>query len=404
MEEIRMKAAVMGYGTIGSGVVEVLDINRNSIAKRAGDVIDVKYILDLRDFPGDPIQDKVVHDYKVIVEDPEVKIVVETMGGVEPAYTFVKSMIEAGKHVATSNKALVAAKGAELIALAREKNVNFMFEASVGGGIPIIRPLNSCLTADEIEEITGIVNGTTNYMMTKMSEEGKEFDDVLKDAQNKGYAEKDPTADIEGYDSCRKIAILTSLVCGQQVDFEDIHTEGITHITSTDIKYAKAMGRSIKLLATSRKVENGYVAMVAPFLLSASHPLYSVNDVFNAIFVHGNVLGDAMFYGSGAGKLPTASAVVADIVEIARHIDLNIAVEWSSKKLELIDYHVLANRYFVRTKADRKAVEQIFGAVEYVSPDGVTGEIGFLTECISEAEFEAKMAQLGEVLQTIRVA
>lgn len=399
-----MKAAVMGYGTIGSGVVEVLDINRSSIAKRAGDVIEVKYILDLRDFPGDPIQDKVVHDYKVIVEDPEVKIVVETMGGVEPAYTFVRSMIEAGKHVATSNKALVAAKGAELIALAKEKNVNFMFEASVGGGIPIIRPLNSCLTADEIEEITGIVNGTTNYMMTKMSEEGKEFDDVLRDAQNKGYAEKDPTADIEGYDSCRKIAILTSLVCGQQVDFEDIHTEGITHITSTDIKYAKAMGRAIKLLATSRKVENGYVAMVAPFLLSASHPLYSVNDVFNAIFVHGNVLGDAMFYGSGAGKLPTASAVVADIVEIARHIDLNIAVEWSSKKLELIDYHVLVNRYFVRTKADRKVVEQIFGAVEYVSPDGVTGEIGFLTERISEAEFEAKAAQLGEVLQTIRVA
>lgn len=399
-----IKAAVMGYGTIGSGVVEVLDINRSSIAKRAGDAIEVKYILDLRDFPGDPIQDKVVHDYKTIVEDPEVKIVVETMGGVEPAYTFVKSMIEAGKHVTTSNKALVAAKGAELIALAREKNVNFMFEASVGGGIPIIRPLNSCLTADEIEEITGIVNGTTNYMMTKMSEEGKEFDDVLKDAQNKGYAEKDPTADIEGYDSCRKIAILTSLVCGQQVDFEDIHTEGITHITSTDIKYAKAMGRSIKLLATSKKVENGYVAMVAPFLLPASHPLYSVNDVFNAIFVHGNVLGDAMFYGSGAGKLPTASAVVADIVEIARHMDLNIAVEWSSQKLELVDFHVLVNRYFVRTKADKTAIEQVFGPVEYVLPEGVTGENGFLTEKISEAEFEAKMAQLKDVLQTIRVA
>lgn len=399
-----IKAAVMGYGTIGSGVVEVLDINRSSIDKRAGDAIEVKYILDLRDFPGDPIQDKVVHDYKTIVEDPEVKIVVETMGGVEPAYTFVKSMIEAGKHVTTSNKALVAAKGAELIALAREKNVNFMFEASVGGGIPIIRPLNSCLTADEIEEITGIVNGTTNYMMTKMSEEGKEFDDVLRDAQNKGYAEKDPTADIEGYDSCRKIAILTSLVCGQQVDFEDIHTEGITHITSTDIKYAKAMGRSVKLLATSKKVENGYVAMVAPFLLPASHPLYSVNDVFNAIFVHGNVLGDAMFYGSGAGKLPTASAVVADIVEIARHMDLNIAVEWSSQKLELVDFHVLVNRYFVRTKADKTAIEQVFGPVEYVLPEGVTGETGFLTEKISEADFEAKMAQLKDVLQTIRVA
>lgn len=399
-----IKVAVMGYGTIGSGVVEVLDINKNSIAKRAGQEIEVKYVLDLRDFPGDPIQDKVVHDYKVIAEDPEVSIVVETMGGVEPAYTFVKTMLEAGKHVTTSNKALVAAKGAELIALAAEKNVNFMFEASVGGGIPIIRPLNSCLTADEIEEITGIVNGTTNYMMTKMSEEGSEFDDVLKDAQDKGYAEKDPTADIEGYDACRKIAILTSLVCGQQVDFEDIHTEGITKISATDIKYAKAMGRAIKLLASSKKVGDGYVAMVAPFLLPQSHPLYSVNDVFNAIFVHGNVLGDAMFYGSGAGKLPTASAVVADIVDIAKHLDVNVAVEWSSKKLELVDYKNMENRYFVRTTADKAAVEKVFGSVEYVVAEGVTGENGFVTACMSEAEYVKKAEELGNVVQMIRVA
>lgn len=394
----------MGYGTIGSGVVEVLDINRSSITKRAGEEIDVKYILDLRDFPGDPIQEKVVHDYKTIVEDPEVGIVVETMGGVEPAYTFVKAMLEAGKHVTTSNKALVAAKGAELIALAKEKNVNFMFEASVGGGIPIIRPLNSCLTADEIEEITGIVNGTTNYMLTKMSEEGLEFDDVLKDAQAKGYAEKDPTADVEGYDACRKIAILTSLVCGQQVDFEDIHTEGITKITATDIRYAKAMGRNIKLLASSRKVGEGYVAMVAPFLLPAAHPLYSVNGVFNAIFVHGNVLGDAMFYGSGAGKLPTASAVVADIVDIAKHQDVNIAVEWSSKKLELIDCINMENRYFVRTNADKSDVERAFGDVEYVSAEGVSGECGFITASMSEADYAKKAADLGSVLQMIRVA
>lgn len=399
-----MKVAVMGYGTIGSGVVEVLDINRSSITKRAGEEIDVKYILDLRDFPGDPIQEKVVHDYKTIVEDPEVGIVVETMGGVEPAYTFVKAMLEAGKHVTTSNKALVAAKGAELIALAKEKNVNFMFEASVGGGIPIIRPLNSCLTADEIEEITGIVNGTTNYMLTKMSEEGLEFDDVLKDAQAKGYAEKDPTADVEGYDACRKIAILTSLVCGQQVDFEDIHTEGITKITATDIRYAKAMGRNIKLLASSRKVGEGYVAMVAPFLLPAAHPLYSVNGVFNAIFVHGNVLGDAMFYGSGAGKLPTASAVVADIVDIAKHQDVNIAVEWSSKKLELIDCVNMENRFFVRTTADKSDVERVFGEVEYVSAEGVSGECGFITTRMSEADYEKKAAELGSVLQMIRVA
>lgn len=399
-----IKVAVMGYGTIGSGVVEVLDINRNSIAKRAGEEIAVKYVLDLRDFPGDPIQDKVVHDYKTIAEDPEVSIVVETMGGVEPAYTFVKAMLEAGKHVTTSNKALVAAKGAELIALAKEKNVNFMFEASVGGGIPIIRPLNSCLTADEIEEITGIVNGTTNYMMTKMSEEGSEFDDVLKDAQAKGYAEKDPTADIEGYDACRKIAILTSLVCGQQVDFEDIHTEGITKISATDIKYAKAMGRAIKLLASSKKVGDGYVAMVAPFLLPQTHPLYSVNDVFNAIFVHGNVLGDAMFYGSGAGKLPTASAVVADIVDIAKHLDVNVAIEWSSKKLELVDYKNSENRYFVRTTADQAAVENVFGSVEYVVAEGVTGEVGFITGSMSEAEYPKKAEELGNVVQMIRVA
>ena len=399
-----IKVAVMGYGTVGSGVVEVLDINRNSIAKRAGDEIVVKYVLDLRDFPGEPIQEKIVHDYQTIENDPEVQIVVETMGGVEPAYTFVKAMLNAGKHVTTSNKALVASKGAELIALSKEKNVNFMFEASVGGGIPIIRPLNSSLTADEIEEITGIVNGTTNYMMTKMSEEGSEFDDVLKDAQAKGYAEKDPTADIEGYDACRKIAILTSLVCGQQVDFEDIHTEGITKISATDIKYAKAMGRAIKLLASSKKVDEGYVAMVAPFLLPQTHPLYSVNGVFNAIFVHGNVLGDAMFYGSGAGKLPTASAVVSDVVDMAKHLDVNIALEWSSKKLELVDYKNLKNRYLVRTTADKAAVEKAFGSVEYVVAEGVSGEIGFVTESMSEADYEKRVASLGDVLQMIRVA
>lgn len=398
-----IKVAVMGYGTIGSGVVEVLNINKSNIAKRAKDEIEVKYVLDLRDFPGDPMEKKIVHDYKTILEDPEVEIVVETMGGVEPAYTFVKAMLEAGKHVTTSNKALVAAKGAELIALAKEKNVNFMFEASVGGGIPIIRPLNSCLTADEIEEITGIVNGTTNYMMTKMAEQGAEFDDVLKDAQEMGYAEKDPTADIEGYDSCRKIAILTSLVCGQQVDYEDIHTEGITKVTATDIRYAKAMNRKIKLLATSKKVGDGYVAMVAPFLLPPNHPLYNVNDVFNAIFVHGNVLGDAMFYGSGAGKLPTASAVVADIVDMAKHRNVNIAVEWSSKKMELVDYKKSENRFFVRTSASKEEVEALFGKVTFVEAEGVENEVGFVTGVMKEADFETKREQLAEVLSVIRV-
>lgn len=399
-----MEAAIMGYGTIGSGVAEVLRINRESIRKRAGEEIGIRYILDLRDFPGDPLSEKLVHDYRVIAEDPQVQVVVETMGGVEPAYTFVKAMLMAGKHVTTSNKALVAAKGAELTALAKEKNVHFMFEASVGGGIPIIRSLNSCLTADEIEEITGIVNGTTNYMLTKMSREGLEFDDVLKDAQDKGYAEKDPTADIEGYDACRKIAILTSLVCGQQVDYEDIHTEGITDITATDIRYASAMGRVVRLLASSKKTENGYAAMVAPFLLPPEHPLYSVNDVFNAVFVHGNVLGDAMFYGSGAGKLPTASAVVADIVEIARHPDAGLAVDWSTKKIELADFNSIRNRFFVRTTAERPAIRAVFGDVEYIVAEGISGERGFLTEELSEAAFAAKAEQLQGILQRIRIA
>ena len=398
-----IKAAVMGYGTIGSGVVEVLSTNKDSIAKRVGDTIEVKYILDLRDFEGDPIQEKVVHDYKVIAEDPEVSIVVEAMGGVEPAYTFVKAMLEAGKDVATSNKALVAEKGAELLELAKAKNVNFQFEASVGGGIPIIRSIKRCLTADVIEEIAGIINGTTNYMMTEMTEKGADFAEVLKDAQEKGYAEKDPTADIEGYDAGRKIAILTSLISEQQVDFEDIHTEGISHITSTDIKYANAMGRAIKLLATSKKNEEGYAAMVAPFLLAPEHPLYSVKGVFNAVFVKGNMLGDAMFYGSGAGKLPTASAVVADVVEMAKHPHKHIPIEWKQEKLELVDYKKAENRFFVRTSAKAEEVKAVFGEVDFVSAEGITDEIGFVTEVITEADYEAKAAQLADVIQMIRV-
>ena len=396
-----MKIAVMGYGTIGSGVVDVLRINKEKIAQRAGEEIEVKYILDLRDFPGDPMENAIVHDYQVIVDDPEIGVVVETMGGVEPAYTFVKAMLEAGKQVATSNKNLVAAKGAELIKIARDHNVNFQFEASVGGGIPIIRPLNKCLTADEIEEITGILNGTTNYMLTKMAQEGADFDEVLKDAQDKGYAEKDPTADIEGHDPCRKIAILTSLVCGQQVDFEDIHCEGITKITATDFKYAEVMNRSIKLLASSRKDGGSYSCMVAPFMLAAEHPLCGVNGVFNGIFVHGNVLGDAMFYGSGAGKLPTASAVVADVVDMVKHKNTNIYIDWKPEKIELVDYKDSRNSFFVRTSSDQAAVEAAFGKVTYVSA-GIDGEIGFTTGEMSESEFEESAAKI-ELINRIRL-
>lgn len=396
-----MKIAVMGYGTIGSGVVEVLRINKEKIAKRAGEPVEVKYILDLREFPGDPMEDAIVHDYQTIANDPEIGIVVETMGGVEPAYTFVKVMLEAGKQVTTSNKNLVAAKGAELIKIAREHGVNFQFEASVGGGIPIIRPLNKCLTADEIEEITGILNGTTNYMLTKMTDEGADFDEVLKDAQAKGYAEKDPTADIEGHDPCRKIAILTSLVAGNQIDFEDIHCEGITKITAVDIKYAKAMNRSIKLLASSKKVGDSYSCLVAPYMLKSTHPLCGVNGVFNGIFVRGNVLGDAMFYGSGAGKLPTASAVVADVVDMVKHQHTNIYIDWSQEKLEIVDYKDSVNAFFVRTSSDKAAVEAAFGNVEYVE-NVEAGEIGFVTGEMTEAEFEEKSAKI-EILNRIRL-
>ena len=399
--------AVMGYGTVGSGVVEVIKTNGARINQRIGDELRIKYVLDLRDFPGDPIQEKIVHDFDIIVNDPEIQIVVEVMGGIEPAYTFVKKCLLAGKSVATSNKALVAKHGAELLSIARERDINFLFEASVGGGIPIIRPLNSSMTADEIEEITGILNGTTNYMMTKMFYEGSDYDDVLREAQEKGYAERNPEADVEGYDACRKIAILSSLISGQQVDFEDIYTEGITHITKEDMMYAKAMGMTIKLLATSKRQGDLLQAMVAPYLLRKEHPLYSVNDVFNAIFVHGNVLGDAMFYGSGAGKLPTASAVVADVVDEAKHLHRNIMTMWKSDKLELLPFEDTSKRFFVRISGEPEAlkahVESKFGSVEIVRADGLEGEFGFLTGVLTERAYEENAKEFPGILHRIRV-
>lgn len=402
-----VNVAVMGYGTVGSGVVEVLDTNGAKIDKRVGDHVNIKYVLDLRDFPGDPIQDKIVHDFDTILNDDEIKIVVEVMGGIEPAYTFVKKCLNAGKNVATSNKALVAKHGAELLEIAKNNNINFLFEASVGGGIPIIRPLNSSLTADEIEEIVGILNGTTNYMMTKMFYEGADYDTVLKEAQANGYAEADPTADVEGHDACRKIAILSSLVSGQQVDFEDIYTEGISAVTTADMKYAKALGMTIKLLAIAKRDGEQLQAIVAPFLLGADHPLYSVNDVFNAIFVRGNVLGDAMFYGSGAGKLPTASAVVADVVEAAKNLNRNVMPAWTSEKLELQNRAQAERCFFVRVRGEETALlpelNKLFGDVRIVKADGVSGEFGFITEEMTEGQYEEKAAGCDAVIRMIRI-
>ena len=399
--------AVLGYGTVGSGVVEVINTNHKSINKRSGDEINIKYVLDLRDFPGDPVEKVLVHDYEVIVNDPEVDIVVEVMGGIEPAYTFVKRSLQAGKSVATSNKALVAKHGAELLSIARDKNINFLFEASVGGGIPIIRPLNSSLTADEIEEITGILNGTTNYMLSKMFYEGADYAEVLKEAQDKGYAERNPEADVEGYDACRKIAILSSLISGQQVDFEDIYTEGITNITKEDMMYAKEMGMTIKLLASSKRDNDHLHAIVAPALLHKEHPLYNVNDVFNAIFVHGNVLGDAMFYGSGAGKLPTASAVVADVVDEAKHLNRNIMTMWKNEKLELLPLDNTSKKFFVRIKGDAEAMkahlESTFGPVSIVKVDGLNDEFGFVTEEMTEGSYKEKSAEFPGIIHMIRI-
>ena len=402
-----MKVALLGYGTVGSGVVEVIRSNSESIAKRAGKPIELKYVLDLRDFPEDPINEIIVHDFNTILEDDEVEIVAEAMGGINPAYTFAKSCLEQGKSYVTSNKELVALHGAELLEIARKHNVNFLFEASVGGGIPIIRPLNQSITADEINEITGILNGTTNYILTKMKDEGRSFEDVLKEAQALGYAEKNPAADVEGYDACRKIAILSSLAFGEHVNFEDIPTEGITKITKEDMIYAEKMNYVIKLLGTCQRQDDNVFARVSPMLVPKSHPLAMVNDVFNAIFVKGNMVDDLMFYGKGAGKLPTASAVVADIVDAAKHKGTNIMTIWNREKIDLKAKEDVRVAYFVRLKKDdeglKTSVDEVFGEVKEV--EALDGEYAFVTRVMKEKHFAQKIEALGDVvvLNKIRV-
>lgn len=403
-----VNVGILGYGTVGSGVVEVIATNQESINKKAGTEVNIKYVLDLKDFPGDPIQEKIVHDVNIILDDPEINVVVEVMGGVEPAYTFVKKALLNGKSVVTSNKALVAKHGAELLEIARDNKLNFLFEASVGGGIPIIRPMNQSLTADEIKEISGILNGTTNYILTKMDKEGLAFDDVLKEAQEKGYAERNPEADIEGYDACRKIAILSSLAFGFQVDFEDIHTEGITKITDMDFKYAEKMGRSIKLLGMSRKTEsNDIYAIVAPFMIGPEHALYSVNGVINGIHLVGNMVGDVTFIGAGAGKLPTASAVVTDIIDCAKHLKTSIMTFWSREKLELSDSSAASYAFYVRIKGSKSEMlskaEAAFGKVQAVELDGVADEFAVVTEVMTESRFSESAEKLGGVLGRIRM-
>lgn len=399
--------AVLGYGTVGSGVVEVINTNHEIINKRAGEEINIKYVLDLRDFPGDPVQQILTHDFNDILNDDEVKVVVEVMGGINPAYTFVKQCLAAGKSVATSNKELVASHGPELLAIAKENNVNFLFEASVGGGIPIIRPLNTSITADEVTEITGILNGTTNYILTKMDQEGASYDEVLKQAQELGYAERNPEADVEGGDACRKIAILTSIVYGKHLDYTKIHTEGITKISTEDFKYADALGVSIKLVGTTKKEGDTLYSFVAPMMLDENHPLSGIHDVFNGIFVHGNVVDDIMFYGRGAGKLPTASAVVSDVVDEVKHMGKNIMASWNAEPLPIGDFRDAVNRFFVRVSADsitKEEVQKLFGDVTYVTAEGIDGELAFITSAMTEGSFADAIAKIDKIYSIIRVA
>lgn len=397
-----IKAAIFGYGTVGSGVYEVLTRNSAMIQGKLGDRIEVKYVLDLREFPGDPVQDVLVHDVNTILDDEEVSIICETMGGEKPAYDFTRRALELGKSVCTSNKELVEKHGAELLKIAQEHHCSYLFEASVGGGIPIIRPLCTSLAQEHIESITGILNGTTNYILSKMENEGADFETVLKRAQEKGYAERNPEADVCGYDAGRKIAILTSLAYGKNVDFADLYVEGITQITRTDFAYAKKLGTTIKLFAKSQCIDGKYYAMVAPFMVTADNPLYAVQNVFNAILVYGNMVGDTMYYGKGAGKLATASAVVADVIDCAKHLGKHVQVIWEEDKLEISPMDDFTRRFFVRVKGtDRAQITENFGEVEFI--DSVAEEeTGFITSEMTEKAYEECAKKAGNVINRIR--
>ena len=399
-----MKVAVMGYGTVGSGVVEVLFENQELIAKRTGEAVEVKYILDLREFPGDRFEDKIVHDVNTIMDDPEVGVVCEVMGGVGAAYHFTKMALERGKSVCTSNKELVAKHGPELLQLAAANNCSYLFEASVGGGIPIIRPLNNALTAEKVEAITGILNGTTNYILTKMEKDGADFADVLKEAQEKGYAERNPEADVEGHDACRKISILSSLMTGKTVNSEKVYTEGITKVSAADFVYAKKMGKSIKLLGQSRDLGDEVLVMVAPCMISDANPLYMVSDVFNAILVHGNMLGDSMYYGRGAGKLPTASAVVADVIDCVKNAGKNIVTLWDAEEAKVADIAEVERSFFLRVEGTAlEAVKNVFPGGEVIVVEG-REDAAYVTAPVKEKDFAAKCEALGDVvLSKIRV-
>ena len=363
--------AVLGFGVVGSGVVEVLEKNSTMIARNAGQGVRAKYILDVRDFPDSPYKGLITKDFERIVNDPDIAVVVEVIGGVGAALEFTRRCLEAGKNVVTSNKELVAERGYELLRLARERGVNYLFEASVGGGIPVVRPLAQCMAANKINEIYGILNGTTNYILSEMVKNGAEFADALVDAQQKGYAESDPTADIEGHDACRKICILSSLAFGRHVYPHQVPTEGITGVTTDDMRFAAALGYKIKLLARSRAIGDKVAAYVSPHLVSNDHLLAGVEGVLNGVVVRGNAVGNVVFCGAGAGKMPTASAVVADIIDAVKHLYARKWISWEDGNAELTaDPMQLESAWYVRTSAAREKVGREFGEVIFAGETG----------------------------------
>ncbi len=408
------KFAVLGYGVVGSGTVEVFYKNKESLEKKVGEELDIKYILDVRDFPDSPYKDKFVKDFNIILNDPEVSVVSEVIGGLKPSYDFVKQALEAGKSVVTSNKELVAKKGAELLSTAKAKNVNFFFEASVGGGIPIIKPLHACLQADKIDEIAGILNGTTNFILTKMIRDGMGYDEALSLAQKLGYAERNPAADIEGLDSCRKICILASLAFGKHVYPESVHTEGITGITSEDVEYCDCFDSKIKLIGCAKREDGEKISIgVFPAVIKNESQLAGVNDVFNAILVRGESTGDVVFYGKGAGRLPTASAVVSDMITAVKHPKTSSTLTWTDSGQDFIlDFGSFMCANYVRltvrnTGTAMEDIKAIFGDVEYLSSKTRReGELAFITSVMSEkdaADACARVENGAEIKARIRV-
>ena len=403
-----MNIAIMGHGVVGSGVAELFSMHADNFAQKTGqDSVDIKYILDLRDFPDSPFADRFTKNFNDILNDESVRVVVETMGGLVPAFDYVKSCLEAGKHVVTSNKELVAVKGLELLKIAEEKGVNFLFEASVGGGIPIIRPISQCLSANEIDEIAGILNGTTNFILTKMFKDKMNFNDALKLAQDLGYAERNPAADVEGIDACRKICILASLSFGKHVYPEQVYTEGITKISEYDVEYASVWGGVIKLIAMAKRLPDGHIAaMVSPAFVKTGSQLASVDDVFNAILVRGDAIGDVVFYGRGAGKLPTASAVVADVLDCINHLNKKKNFGWGEGyKDYVVDHTDVDVSLFVRAHAKglgvdaaSKAVSDAFGNVRFLTKENMPhGEIAFITPVMKEYEINEKLSSVCEI-------